>query len=158
MSFVSSPLSLSVLASTVMLISACQGQHDDTQSPRPSADSSLVTEGGPPDVPTLIVPIDEPEAVMEAGVGGQLGINDRNCFTLDGDVFVAPFGSTVAGELHAHITGFGIVQVGERVEGGGGTIEAANLPDIFEPTIDKCVDNPSSPVRILQYLADSTPP
>jgi hypothetical protein len=65
-------------------------------------------------------------ASFEALVGGTLGLNSEDCFTLDGSVFVAPYGSEVAGD-GVEIEGMGLFALGSQVKGTGGHVHFADF-------------------------------
>lgn len=60
-------------------------------------------------------------------VSGQLRVNPRGCFAVDDQVLLAPYGTEVSEDGRGvRFPGVGLVKVGERISGAGGT--NATLP------------------------------
>lgn len=94
------------------------------------------------------------DASMQALVAGRLRVNDGGCFTVAGEVLMAPPGSRVVRDGGAvRIAGIGTVAAGERVRGGGGYLDAADV----QPSKDRraCL---SGGGRDTGYVILATPP
>lgn len=75
-------------------------------------------------VPRLLTyPTDGSDGSMQALMHGTLRVNDRGCFSLNGDPLVAPEGTRVVdGGSALVIPGIGRRAVGEHIRSGGGSL------------------------------------
>jgi hypothetical protein len=83
--------------------------------------------------PKLVVqdPPKPGEAYLMARIYAKLEVSDAGCFALDGELLVAPHGSTVLPDGSGiDIPGLGVVKVGETIDGGGGHSEYATESEV----------------------------
>lgn len=120
------------LAGGLLVLTGC-GDQSSSGTERPSDAANL---------PTLLMPAEKPDESFgfDALVGGELGINEQNCFTVGGNVLLAPWGSEVwADGAGVTIPGLGRIAIGEKVRGGGGYLDfgrgGLELPDTIRPCV-----------------------
>jgi hypothetical protein len=101
-----------------------------------AAASSTGEPASAPGSPTVSAPSDETSSaptlltypasagLLEARVTGVLGVNDQNCFALDGVLLIAPSGSTVSADgTSIDVAGLGTTSRGETIDTSGGWTE-----------------------------------
>ena len=82
--------------------------------------------------------LSEPDASdghLDAAPGGILLVNEQGCVALGEYPLVAPAGSRVAADLSGvEFPGVGLLRFGERIQGSGGYVEAADASSITNLT------------------------
>lgn len=66
-----------------------------------------------------------------AFISAKLQVNAQGCFALDGELLLAPHGSTVLADGSGiDIPGLGVIKVGETITGGGGHNDYATETEV----------------------------
>lgn len=99
-------------------------------------DHSAGPDRSGPAVPTLLISEGPENAGMEAIVSGTLGINDRECVTIDGQLLIAPRGSEITDDGSTILlTGYPAASIGETFTGTGGYVD--ELDEAWSTCLDE---------------------
>jgi hypothetical protein len=111
---------IAVVGASALLTGACGAE----QSPGSGGAETLVT-----------IPQDTAEA-MFGTVSGTLGLNSKDCFTLDERVLVVGKESRILdGQDAIEIADVGVVKVGDRASGSGGYIDGADEVENYAQSV-----------------------